>query len=110
MPLVESSVVHSWSGGVVVVRLRGAMNGAALPTARAAFAQALRVDGARLVVDLAAVEYGNLEGLLSLVQVSRACADAGRAWQVIPSDWVRRKLELSGLDVVVPIVEDESSS
>lgn len=58
-----------------------------------------------MVVDLSEVTFLSLEGAAELVTLARRCADRGRDLCVKPSASVRRKLALSGLDTLIPLVE-----
>jgi anti-anti-sigma factor len=75
------------------------------------FAYATSTQPLKLAVDLSSVSFVASIGLRTLLTAARAQAGrGGRMVLVAPSEMVRRILETSGIDSIVPILSDWASA
>lgn len=96
VPTNLSTQADSWNG-VAVVAVDGEIDLSTAPRLGQALEQAL-VPGAPLVVDMARVEFIDSAGTHTLVLADRAASDRGGRLLIVPSVFVSRVLEVSGLD------------
>ena len=69
-----------------------------------------RTGGAHLILDARGVTFLDSMGLARLVRLSQACRLAERLLVVIPSSYLRRLLEVTGLTVWLTIADDETQA
>ena len=85
-------------GGDAIVTIHGELDLATRDEAEAAFMTAERTATRAVVLDLRGVRFLGSTGLSILVASARRAATAGIGHEIVPSEGVRRLLEITGVD------------
>jgi anti-anti-sigma factor len=104
---LEVSVCRDGSARVVEV------GGEVDATNSDAFGEYLRscVCGERpLVVDMTAVEFFGVQGIVKLFEIDDQCRRAGVDWELVAGDWVGHLLRIADRDKVLPTAESRNDA
>jgi anti-sigma B factor antagonist len=97
-------VVDLPADGVAGVAVRGEVELATAPTLTAALEEGIRRSSGAFVVDLVAVDFLDSSGVACLVRARALLGRDDRALALVcPPGRVRRVLELTGIDELVPV-------
>lgn len=98
--------VQTWRhpGGVVLV-VTGELDLGTTPRFEEALEKAQRAESARVVLDLTAVTFLGSPGLTALVRANERSAGNGLGVVMTAGTSIRRPLEVTGLDTVLPLYE-----
>ncbi|SDI32963.1 anti-anti-sigma factor [Actinokineospora alba] len=98
--------VQTWRhpGGVVLV-VTGELDLGTAPRFEEALEQAQRAESDRVVLDLTAVTFLGSSGLSALVRANARSAGNGLGVVMTADTSIRRPLEVTGLDTVLPLYE-----
>jgi anti-sigma B factor antagonist len=97
-------VVDLPTDGVAGVAVRGEVELATAPTLTAALEEGIRRSSGAFVVDLVAVDFLDSSGVACLVRARALLGRDERALALVcPPGRVRRVLELTGIDELVPV-------
>jgi anti-sigma B factor antagonist len=97
-------VVDLPTDGVAGVAVRGEVELATAPTLTAALEEGIRRSSGAFVVDLVAVDFLDSSGVACLVRARALLGRDDRALALVcPPGSVRRVLELTGIDELVPV-------
>ena len=91
--------------GDVTVVLAGEIDVTTQGELAAALAEALEQTHGALTVDMASVTFCDSSGLRQLVQLTGLCQEEKVDLRIQPSHIVRRVIKLTGLDMVLPLID-----
>ncbi|MBK8017835.1 MAG: STAS domain-containing protein [Betaproteobacteria bacterium] len=98
-------------GGITLIRLAGRMDVEGTSAIETRFTAHAVSDGAAVVLDMAGVDFLSSYGIRALMLVAKALRQRGGAMALMcPQDAVRKVLETSGVDQLIPLGDSLSEA
>jgi anti-sigma B factor antagonist len=105
---MDLQITQSESGKTRTVRLEGSCDLATAPTLKAALQPLCPPDVDRLIIDMAKLEFIDSTGLGVILGAMRRLREGGGTLEITGATGiVRRVLEITDLDKVIPIIDPE---
>jgi anti-sigma B factor antagonist len=99
----EFEIVQERAGASCVLRLRGALDVAAVPKLDAEVRRVVADGAGTLTLDLGGLTFIDSTGLAAIIHAGSVCAAGARGFELLPGPRaVQRPFEITGLDGVLP--------